>query len=78
MKKIAFVLILVSVLSPIHILSGEESVKTLEPERNDTAIGLGIGQAPPAFTLPDLFTGEMISSGDFLGKKTAFFMWASW
>ncbi len=76
MKKIAFVLILVSVLIPIHILSGEESVKTLEPELND--IGLSIGQVPPAFTLPDLFTGEMISSSDFRGKKTAFFMWASW
>ncbi len=76
MKKIVFVLILVSVLIPIHILSGEESVKTLEPELND--IGLSIGHVPPAFTLPDLFTGEMISSSDFLGKKTAFFMWASW
>ena len=76
MKKIVFVLLLLSVLIPIHILSGEESVKTLEPELND--IGLSIGQAPPEFTLPDLFTGEMISSGDFRGKKTAFFMWASW
>ncbi len=76
MKKIVFVLILVSVLIPIHILSGEESVKTLEPELND--IGLSIGHVPPAFTLPNLFTGEMISSSDFLGKKTAFFMWASW
>ncbi len=76
MKKIVFVLILVSVLIPIHILSGEESVKTLEPELND--VGLSIGQAPPAFTLPDLYSGEMISSSDFLGKKTAFFMWASW
>ena len=76
MKKISFVLILVSVLIPIHILSGEESVKTLESELND--IGLSIGQVPPAFTLPDLYSGEMISSGDFRGKKTAFFMWASW
>ena len=78
MKKIVFVLILVSVLIPIHILSGEESVKTLEPEPNDTAGGLGIGQVPPAFTLPDLYTGELVSLGDFHGKKTAFFMWASW
>ena len=76
MKKIVFVLLLLSVLIPIHILSGEESVKTLEPELND--VGLSIGHAPPAFTLPDLYTGELISSGDFLGKKTAFFMWASW
>lgn len=76
MKKIVFVLLMLSVLIPIHILSGEESVKTLEPELND--IGLSIGHTPPAFTLPDLYTGEMISSSDFLGKKTAFFMWASW
>ena len=76
MKKIVFVLILVSVLIPIHILSGEESVKTLEPELND--VGLSIGHMPPAFTLPDLYSGELISSGDFRGKKTAFFMWASW
>ena len=75
MKKIVFVLILV-MSGPTHILFGEESVKTLEPELND--IGLSIGQVPPAFILPDLFTGEMISSSDFLGKKTAFFMWASW
>ncbi len=76
MKKIVFVLLLLSVLIPIHILSEEESVKTLEPELND--IGLSIGQVPPAFTLPDLYSGEMISSSNFLGKKTAFFMWASW
>ena len=75
MKKIVFVLLLL-INGSAHTLSGEESVKTLEPELND--IGLSIGHAPPAFTLPDLFTGEMISSSDFLGKKTAFFMWASW
>lgn len=75
MKKIVFVLILV-VSGSAHTLSGEESVKTLEPELND--VGLSIGHVPPAFTLPDLYTGEMISSSDFLGKKTAFFMWASW
>ena len=77
MGKTALVLILLAyILIPIHILSEEESVKTLEPELND--IGLSIGHMPPAFTLPDLYTGEMISSSDFLGKKTAFFMWASW
>ena len=75
MKKIAFVLLLL-INGSAHTLSGEESVKTLEPELND--IGLSIGHAPPAFTLPDLYSGEMISLSDFLGKKTAFFMWASW
>ena len=68
MKKIVFALILV-MSGPSHTLFGEEVP-------ND--IGLGIGHVPPAFTLPDLFTGEMISSSDFRGKKTAFFMWASW
>lgn len=51
-------------------------MKTLEPELND--VGLSIGHAPPAFTLPDLYSGELVSSSDFLSKKTAFFMWASW
>ena len=75
MKKIVFVLLLL-INGSAHTLSGEESVKTLEPEPND--VGLSIGHAPPAFTLPDLYSGELISSRDFLGKKTAFFMWASW
>ena len=40
--------------------------------------GLGIGQVPPAFTLPDLYTNESAASGSFQGKKTVFYMWASW
>ena len=40
--------------------------------------GLGIGQRPPAFELPDLRTGKLVSIHDFVGKKTIFFMWASW
>lgn len=75
MKKIVFVLLLL-INGSAHTLSGEESVKTLEPELND--IGLSIGHMPPAFTLPDLYSGELISLSDFRGKKTAFFMWASW
>lgn len=75
MKKIAFVLFLL-INGSAHTLSGEESVKTLEPELND--VGLSVGHVPPAFILPDLYTGELISSSDFRGKKTAFFMWASW
>ncbi len=74
-KTVLVLILLTSVLIPAHILSGE-SVKILEPELND--IGLGIGQVPPAFTLPDLYTGEPISLSDFRGKKTAVFMWASW
>lgn len=45
---------------------------------NGIATGLGIGQTPPAFTLSDLYTGEPVSSHDYRGKKTAFYMWASW
>lgn len=40
--------------------------------------GLGIGDLPPRFTLPDLYTGEPVSSSDYLGKKTVFYVWASW
>ena len=68
MKKIVFVLLLL-MSGPTHTLFGEEIP-------ND--IGLGIGQVPPAFILPDLYSGEQVSLSDFLGKKTAFFMWASW
>ena len=72
MGKTALVLILLaSVLIPTHTLFGEEVP-------NDTAVGLGIGHAPPVFTLPDLYSGELVSLSDFRGKKTAFFMWASW
>jgi hypothetical protein len=42
------------------------------------AIGLGIGEVPPSFALPDLFTGEMVSSSAFRGKKAVFYLWASW
>ena len=45
---------------------------------NRIATGLGIGQIPPDFTLSDLFTGESVSMRDYRGKKTAFYMWASW
>jgi len=41
-------------------------------------IGLGIGQIPPAFSLPDLYTGEPVASPSFRGKKAVFYMWASW
>jgi hypothetical protein len=33
---------------------------------------------PPAFELPDLYTGELVSSASFVGRKTFFYMWASW
>ena len=45
---------------------------------NGVRSGLGIGNRPPDFTLPDLYSGEPISLGDYRGKKTVFYMWASW
>jgi hypothetical protein len=43
-----------------------------------SASGLGIGQRPPAFELPDMVTGEPVAMHDFAGKKAIFYMWASW
>ena len=50
----------------------------IEVKMVDSTSGLGPGQMPPAITLPDLFTGESISSSDYLGRKVVFYMWASW
>ena len=41
-------------------------------------VGLGIGARPPDFTLPDLYTGELVSLSDYRGRKAVFYMWASW
>ncbi len=40
--------------------------------------GLGMGSRPPEFTLPDLYSGDPVSTSDYRGKKTVFYMWASW
>jgi len=40
--------------------------------------GLGIGNTPPFFALPDLYSGASVSPSDYRGKKTVFYMWASW
>lgn len=37
-----------------------------------------VGQKMPDLSLPDVFTGQLISLQDFLGKKTLIFAWASW
>jgi hypothetical protein len=50
----------------------------IEVKMVDSTSGLGPGQKPPVITLPDLFTGESISSSDYLGRKVVFYMWASW
>ena len=41
-------------------------------------IGLAAGARPPAFALPDLYTGALVSSTDYAGRKTVFYLWASW
>ena len=40
--------------------------------------GLGLGQVPPFFELPDLFSGELVSSASFRGRNPCFYLWASW
>ena len=53
--------------------------KELRPKVSKVeSIGLSIGSRPPDFTLSDIYTGELVSTKDYLGKKTVFFMWASW
>ena len=41
------------------------------------AVGLGVGDRPPGFELPDLFTGEKVRLTDYVGRRTVFYMWAS-
>jgi len=36
-----------------------------------------IGSTIPDFSLPDL-EGRIVNSRDFLGKRVALFVWASW
>lgn len=43
-----------------------------------TSVGVAAGDKAPGFALPDLFTGEMVSSSDYLGRKVVFYAWASW
>ena len=40
--------------------------------------GLAVGSRPPIIELPDLHTGVPVSSADYVGKKTVFYVWASW
>ena len=42
------------------------------------ATGLAVGSRPPVFALPDLHTGATVSSADYVGRKTLFYVWASW
>ena len=57
-----------------HLDNGTLSIQS----KKDSTVGLGAGDQPPPFTLSDLYTGQSVSLSDFQGKKTAFYMWASW
>ena len=41
-------------------------------------VGLSVGDKPPSFSLPDLSTGEPVALEDYRGRRTVFYMWASW
>jgi len=53
-----------------------DTLRVISGAGNQT--GLGIGDRPPDFTLPDLYTGKPVSLGDYRGRKAVFYMWASW
>ena len=61
-------------------LHWEVSMDTLKVHTSGSQekAGLGIGDLPPVFELPDLYTGEPVSPIAYRGKKTVFYMWASW
>ena len=40
--------------------------------------GIGPGDTPPNFSLPDMRSGNSVSVTDFVGQKVVFYMWASW
>ena len=46
--------------------------------RANGVVGVAAGNRAPAFTLPDLNTGEPVSSTDYAGRKVVFYIWASW
>lgn len=59
-------------------LSWTQNNGSLTVTTGQAVTGLGIGNTPPAFALPDLYSGASVSSSDYVGKKTVFYMWASW
>ena len=65
------------IASPLQ-LSWRVNGRGIVIETSNVSTGLGLGDRPPTFELPDLFTGAAVQSTDFVGKPTAFYMWASW
>jgi hypothetical protein len=61
-------------------LSWEVGGDTLRVKRSGSLkkSGVGIGDRPPEFSLPDLYTGTPVSLQEYRGRKTVFYMWASW
>ena len=59
-------------------LSWTQNNGSLVVTSGQVVAGLGIGNVPPSFTLPDLHSGAPVSVSDYRGKKTVFYMWASW
>ena len=64
----------------LHWTLGDDVLRValrVEPA-SSTARGLAVGARPPVFQLPDLATEELVSSDAYVGRKTVFYMWASW
>ncbi len=60
----------------LHWTLGDDTLRVAQ--RASTARGLAVGTRPPVFQLPDLATEELVSSDAYVGRKTVFYMWASW
>ena len=42
------------------------------------ATGVGVGDRPPRFELPDVVTGQLVSADVYYDRPAVFYMWASW
>ena len=58
-------------------LNGNGALSVIRPGTvQDT--GLGVGDRPPEIQLPDVNTGQLVSSDVYHDKPAVFYMWASW
>ena len=62
----------------LHWTLGDDALRVRVESTSSTVSGLAVGARPPVFQLPDLATEELVSSTDYVGRKTVFYMWASW
>ena len=58
-----------------HVQSGKDGWLLT---KDSASTGGNPGDLPPAFTLPDMRSGDPVSVSDYLGRKVVFYMWASW